>query len=420
MAKRKKNPRLYWRHQGGTRRAYGDFRDFAEVGGRREPLAPPDERLATVDSDIAQVLIVERLKELEARRRGRVLHGITKRATLASFAGEHLIAKAKAGNTTDRWLGQSERYIRRAIDFFGVERDLSSITVSDVRRWVAHLQMQSSGRGKSEKAPEGRPNSGATVRHHLNVLSNLYRRAQGEGYVILGYNPVTALMEKPNGARREAHWLEVHHAALLLEAARTAKLKRPDLSIPFVYPLLGTFLLTGGRKAEVLGLEVNDISFDRKTVTFRVNEHRRLKTCTSARVVPLWPQLEEILRPYVFGGDHPPTQLLFPSSNGAGEQMVTNFDGALDQVAEHAGWKPGEIRSKMFRHTYCSTRLQTLDHGAPISIYTVSRELGHGGDSLVKRVYGHLGAVRHRSEVVEYRVEHFAEQLKERLAALQA
>lgn len=40
---------------------------------------------------------------------------------------------------------------------------------------------------------------------------------------------------------------------------------------------------------------------------------------------------------------------------------------------------------------------------------TVGRELGHGGDSLVRRVYGHLGDVRQRLEVVEYRIETAAE-----------
>jgi hypothetical protein len=72
------------------------------------------------------------------------------------------------------------------------------------------------------------------------------------------------------------------------------------------------------------------------------------------------------------------------------------------------------VRSKMFRHT----RLQTLDQGAPVSIYTVGRELGHGWESLVKLVYGHLGAVRHRAEVVEYRLEQHQERLADRLAAL--
>jgi len=50
----------------------------------------------------------------------------------------------------------------------------------------------------------------------------------------------------------------------------------------------------------------------------------------------------------------------------------------------------------------------------------VAKELGHGGEAMVRRVYGHLGQVRHRAEVVEYRVEAFAEQLGERLLSLTA
>ena len=83
--------------------------------------------------------------------------------------------------------------------------------------------------------------------------------------------------------------------------------------------------------------------------------------------------------------------------------MVVELRKQLDAVAERAGWTAGEIRSKAFRHTYCAARLQTLDAGAPISPYTVAREMGHGGMALVNRVYGHLGTVRHRGEHVEYR-----------------
>ena len=78
------------------------------------------------------------------------------------------------------------------------------------------------------------------------------------------------------------------------------------------------------------------------------------------------------------------------------------------------------IRARMFRHTYCSARLQTLDHGAPVSPYTAAMELGHGGQSMVDRVYGHLGTVRRRSEVVEYRVEQHAAILGERLELVRA
>jgi hypothetical protein len=48
----------------------------------------------------------------------------------------------------------------------------------------------------------------------------------------------------------------------------------------------------------------------------------------------------------------------------------------------------------------------------------VSRELGHGPEEMVRRVYSHLGDVRHRSEVVEYRVEQHLERLGDRLERL--
>ena len=62
--------------------------------------------------------------------------------------------------------------------------------------------------------------------------------------------------------------------------------------------------------------------------------------------------------------------------------------------------------------------LPLLDRGAPVSIYTVARELGRGSDEMVKRIYAHLGDVRHRAEVVEYRVEQHLERLGDRLQRL--
>ena len=44
--------------------------------------------------------------------------------------------------------------------------------------------------------------------------------------------------------------------------------------------------------------------------------------------------------------------------------------------------------------------------------------MGHGCEAMVRRVYGHLGQVRHRAEAVEYRVEQFADRLEKQLAAL--
>jgi integrase len=297
------------------------------------------------------------------------------------------------------------------VAFFGAERDIASIGVTDVQAWVAHLSALPTVRG--------RPPSPGTVRHALNALSNLYRRAQSEGRVPPGFSPVSAMLDKPAGARREARWLEVPDAALLLESARTMvplTTQRDVLLTPFAHALLATFLLTGARSSEDLGLEVSDVSFDRGTVTIRPNGWRRLKTLTSARVMPLWPQLEAILRPFIFS--RPPTTLLFPSFITGREAMIINWRKTLDRIAGRAGWARGEVRSKAFRHTYCAARLQTLEGGAPASPLTVSRELGHGSRAMVEEVYAHLGTMRHRSEVVEYRLEQHAGVLADRLAKL--
>jgi integrase len=404
-----KKPRSRIYSRGG--RLWGDFRDYSDQGGKQEPLRPKGEKLATTDPDIAAQLVTDRIKDLEKRRRNKSLLGIERQASLAEYAATHLVEKARSGRVTEAWLEQAENHLEAAVRYFGQGRDLASISALDMQAYANWLAKQPNRRG-------GVLGSG-TRRQYLNSLSNLYRRAAGEGYVPPGFNPVGSLMDKPAPVRKEARWLEVHEAALLLESARTYTPQKAYMAVPFIYPLLATFLLTGGRESEVTGLEVEDVSFDRRTVTFRPHAHRRLKTSSSFRVVPLWPQLEEILRAYVFGSAAPPGRLLFPATRGK-EQPVQDFRKILDAVAGRAGWKEREVRSRQFRHTYASARLQTLDQGHPVSLYTVQRELGHGSDRLLKEVYAHLGTVRHRSDVVEYRVEQHRQALGERLEALQA
>lgn len=418
MTRKKSKARIYWRERGGERRAYADFRD---MGGTREALIAPGESRATTDGVIAEKLVADRLAELQAQKRNSVLLGTKRQAKLAGFVTEHLVKKAQSGKFSESWLVDSERMLTLAVQFFGADRDLATISVTDISDWARSLSQKSNGRcvgrcgGRCKKGC-GTLGGGA-VRHHLNVLSNVYRRAQSEGCVPPGFNPCAALIDKPSGKREEAKWLEVHEAALLLESARTYTPKRSDLAMPSIYALVATYLLTGGRETEVLGLEVADVNFDRKTVTFRPNEWRRLKTRTSHRTVPLWPQLELILRDYLRSGSRA-GGLLFPSQRLGGNGMISDFRKILDVVAERAGWKAGEVRSKAFRHTYCAARLQTLDRGAPVSQFVVGRELGHGGDALVRRVYGHMGTVRHRAEVVEYRVEQHTAELRDRISRL--
>jgi hypothetical protein len=47
---------------------------------------------------------------------------------------------------------------------------------------------------------------------------------------------------------------------------------------------------------------------------------------------------------------------------------------------------------------YATPRLQTLNRAAPVSPWTVEKELGPGSRDMLEEVYGHVGEVRHRLE----------------------
>jgi integrase len=108
-------------------------------------------------------------------------------------------------------------------------------------------------------------------------------------------------------------------------------------------------------------------------------------------------------------GYEAPGTLLFRSPHIIDrEAPLSDLRDMWDRIAKRAGWQAGEIRSRMFRVTYATTRLETLDHGRPVSPWRVQAELGHGSLDMLKEVYGRVMDAPHRSEVVEYRVEqHF-------------
>lgn len=422
---RREGPHIFWRRG----RAYADLRAYADVGGGKVALAEPGGTWGTTDPDVAQVLFATRLAELEAKRKGRVGVPIQRTTTLAELVEYHLATKEKAGKTSDSHLADLATRLRVAIEYFGAERDPRTIEADEVREW-------------SDKLADGGRRRPGTVRHYLMALQGLYRRAIEGNYVAPNYNPVAALVEKPSITRTsEARFYTVPEAALILEGARILDEREAGhvgdegnraTAAPGLYPLVATLLLTGGRWSEVRGLDVDDVSFDRKLVRFRPNAHRGLKTSTSKRTVPLWPQLEEILRAWLFGGAQPRTSgLLFPSLTGG---MVGDIRKSLDAIGALIGLEAEEVRTRPMRHTYCSARLQTVerivrpgrDPSDPnawdyveVTRDRVAREMGHGGTKLVERVYGHAPRTPNRSEVVEYCVANHRDELGERLRALE-
>jgi integrase len=391
MRARKQKGRLYARGKEG--RLYADLRD---LGGGREAMIPHGESYATKDWDVAAKLAAKRVVELEGQQRTKHLLGVERRASLGEFTREWLQYKGR----TDCRTKTLARYDLAFVHLFKVinaETRMDHFAVKDAKKALADL--------RAVKSRKGTHLSSTSVKQVLVAMQQVYDHASTEGVVPIDYNPWRMIpkADRPKAAHTKTEFLEIHEAAVLLKACEQIRTRYVALG-----PLVATFLLTGGRLAEVLGLEVGDIDFTRKTVRFRPNKWRPLKA-GDERSVPLWPQLEQILKAYLssrqrIGG------LLFPGRSRTGvEQMLAGkVHSEIARAAEKAGLVQ-HVSPQVFRVTYCAARLQTLDRGRPVALYTVQKEMGHNSPAMINRVYGRLGVYPHRTEGVEY-VERPAEE----------
>ncbi len=369
-------PKLYTK---GKSRFYADLR---YLGLGQHALKPPGSSRATQDEAEALVLMGKLIERL--RREGAPVN--RPGDTLGAAADAFL--RLNPGGVTEGWLREHRHKLGRARRWFGDQRPLASIKPRDVRAWWERLESLGLASG--------------TVRHHLNVLSSLYRFAIENEMVPPSYNPVAMLYRKPSSSNgriqtKRAQFLEIDEAARFLDAARTLTRSKRRWLLDGLHEILSTFLLTGGRKAEVLGLVVDDVDLDAGIVRYRPNDFRPLKTPWAERTVPLWPQLREILVPWLQGRD--PDELLFEGPVGG---MIHDLRKALKATSEASGIAVTGVT--IFRHTYATARLQTTDNGKQISLWTVAKELGHKTVSRVEDTYGHPSHYRPRGEVVEYQL----------------
>lgn len=326
------------------------------------------------------------------------------RGSLRGYTAEHLARKRTAREASLRWLGQVRRHLDVAARFLGSTTPVAEVTLADVEAYVGWLL--------TPRAQGGRGLAPATANRYLSSLSNLFRRAASDGLVEV--NPVTLLLRRPSaGPPAEPEWLEPDEVARLLAWARARGPRRKADGVAFLHELVALFAYSGLRKSEGLGLEVGDLDFARGLLRVRPNRWRSFKTAAASRVVPLFSELEAVLRAYLEGPLAPRGRLLFPSPAGRGseERPLTNLRRALagaplpDRLAP-PGTVPAEERGRLtlslLRHTYCAARLQTTDRGAPVAPFTVAREMGHTEMRMVLRVYGHLGRFRLRGGEVRY------------------
>lgn len=230
----------------------------------------------------------------------------------------------------------------------------------------------------------------------LNALSSFCESALVDAH--LEANPV-ARVKRPKIERPEVEPLEPYDGWQLLKAAEKIEREPFYRGTPNLAALVAFFLLTGCRREEGFATLVTDVDFEQGRIWFRPNAHYgKRKSKKAVRWVPLFSQLRHYLVALVGQRE---SGLLFQSRAG---NKLKDPRGILTRVFSEAKvLKLEGCEWHLFRHTWTSLRLQTLDHGEPVSVFTVARELGHTNLKQIEETYGHVLDTRHREPEVVYR-----------------
>lgn len=159
-------------------------------------------------------------------------------------------------------------------------------------------------------------------------------------------------------------------------------------------------IISGLRRGEILGLRVQDVDFDRKTITVRQVikkiDHQlvispRPKTSTSRRTVSLPETIFPLLKAKIRANrlkamqdeDWQPNELLFPAAHGL-PMSVDAISQAVRRSGHRAGLPDG-FSLHSLRHTSATLLLKN-----GVNVKVVQQRLGHSNASTTLNIYSHV------------------------------
>jgi integrase len=288
-------------------------------------------------------------------------------ATLGAFAEQWKMKVLAQQKPSSRLAGDShlKLYI---LPEFGAMR-LDQIGVENQQVFVTRLSKELSRK---------------TVVNVLATLSSMLNRARQWGYAC---EPVEfarlALPEASIGT--VARFFSADDARRIIEAA----------SEPFA-TMFATLAMTGIRAGELLGLQVEDLDFERRLIFIRrsawYGRIQTLKSKASQGALPMPEPLADMLKSYLNTWKPNSLRLLF--ANQIGRPMSAN------KVVQRKLWpildklKIPRCGLHAFRHTHSSL---LVDSGAPVSV--AQAQLRHADPRITLGIYSHVVGNSQRAAV---------------------
>jgi integrase len=330
------------------------------------------------------------------------LNGKPKFAERLTFS--ELIKRYKAalpkGSLEAESLRIAELHVRHFVRILGVRQTLGELALDDLQQYVLKRSREPGRRGKSVSV--------GTIRKELATLTTLWNWAAQHSYVS---GPLPKVGLKFPKLQERAPFQTLAQIERQISRGRLTKadeselwdslyLSAADLSdllavvrersqYGFLYPMAFMAAHSGARRSELCRSREVDYDFEADTILIR--EKKRSKGKSTTRLVPMTPQLRQVLETWF--GDKEGSPFTFPADHQVERTRRPRFEEgcvAPDEASHHldrtlAGTKWARIRGwHIFRHSFISNCAC-----AGVDQRMIDSWVGHQTDAMRRR-YTHL------------------------------
>lgn len=247
---------------------------------------------------------------------------------------------------------------------------LNAIRTSDIKKWIAEVSAVHPTTGKSL--------SPKYIESIINLLGAILNSAVQDKFI---RNTPMETIKRSKASRL--------HEVVPLEFEQVEQLA--SLFSPRFRAIIWTGYFTGMRPSEILGLTIEQIDFDKKTIKVDRQLSRspkkilefRLKTKASYRTIGLSEELAEILVEHIKIFGHGPHGLIFTDNKGR-EFRYKNASAMFRKYGRRMGLPP-RTNLHVLRHTCVSTLIREGATAKQIQTF-----VGHNSISETYDTYGHL------------------------------
>ena len=226
--------------------------------------------------------------------------------------------------------------------------------------------------------------SNKTINNIIIYLKSIFNYAIDNE--MISKNPISKIKKLPS-EKKKINFLTEDQVLVFL---KTAKIVTPDY-----YVLFYTAIHTGMRRGELLGLEWQDIDFNKNEISINKqwyqSEVSTTKTTNSTRIIKIPNSLTELLREHKRKRKNL-SRIVFCNSKGqhlhTWNMTERYFKKVLRKMQEDSRIYTLNLDSLKFhdlRHTYASLM---LSKGAPIKF--VQEQMGHSSSKVTLDIYNHI------------------------------